>query len=315
MGWFKKLFGNGAVDDTASAPTAPRYTIPTAPGSLDPMDPPPLDMEALAARCHDAIHRQWPDAQTRTILVPEGSDSRVEWTRPNGAQGALLLSKYWHRIHAGETTSSVMASIEAGLARADASEGHKSGPTLDVVLPLFKPRYWQGAVRQQLTATMDAAPATVDLPLVRATSIPGLVITYVEDQPDAMGYVSQAQCDHGDIDLNTLHAHALDNLARIYLPQLVLDGGGGRYVARLDGNYDVSMMLLFDRWRHQLELHGEPMVAVPARNEVLICGDADQAGIEGMAEMALRTVQESPYALTAEVMRWQPGMFEPVAEH
>ena len=315
MGWFKNLFGNGAADDAARAPDAPRYTLPPVPGSLDPLEALPLDMEGLAARCDDAIHQQWPDAQTRTILVPDGPDSRVEWTRPNGAQGALLLSKYLHRLHAGETTSSVIASIEAGLARAEANEGRKSGPALDAVLPMFKPRHWQAAVRQQLTATMDAAPATVELPLVRATSIPGLVLTYVEDQPDAMGYVSQAQCDHGDVDLHTLHAHALDNLARLYLPQLVLDGGGGRYIARLDGNYDVSMMLLFDRWRDQMQLHGEPIVAFPARNEVLICGDADEAGIAEMAQMAIRTVQDSPYALTSEIFRWQSGMLDPVAEH
>lgn len=183
---------------------------------------------------------------------------------------------------------------------------------LDAILPLLKPHGWQEAMRQQLAATPHNTPDESDVPIAHRTHLDAVVISYVDDRGDTMRYISTRQAEAAGLDAQTLHAHALRNLARLYLPRLEIAGTDGRYVVHLDGMYDATMLLVWDQWHDQLQLNGDPVVAIPAANTVMICGDNDAESVERMAIMAVSTARTSPHAITPELLIWHAGLLDPI---
>ncbi len=55
-----------------------------------------------------------------------------------------------------------------------------------------------------------------------------LSVTYVEDKPGAVRYLSAAELEGLDLDISSAHARALANLA-LRIPDLEIRGKGGRF--------------------------------------------------------------------------------------
>jgi hypothetical protein len=104
-------------------------------------------------------------------------------------------------------------------------------------------------------------------------------------------------------------ATVLSGRSSVLQPEIV--GGGSRQAAPLDRNCDASMVLLFERWRGRLQIHGEPVLAVAARDELLICGNDDAESIASLRGMARAISRESAYGLSAELFTWSDGELRP----
>ena len=132
------------------------------------------------------------------------------------------------------------------------------------------------------------------------------MLAYAEVTPSAMNYIPSATMEQLELNAELLHALALNNLEK-RLPQLDLAGGDGRYGVRLDGNYGASMILLFSSWQDRLQIVGDPVIALAARDELLICGSDDAGAVAELQEMVGEITCTSAYALSSQLFVWRDG--------
>ncbi|WP_284455681.1 DUF1444 family protein [Alloalcanivorax xenomutans] len=176
-----------------------------------------------------------------------------------------------------------------------------------VVLPVIKTRAWLDASLEQMRqAFPDATPDQMPF-LIRPLSNDELLITYVEDSGEQMRFVGGEVLEKFGGDREVLHQLALDNLQRQWLPHLQLKGGDGRYFVTLDTNYEASMALLFEHWRERLEVAGEPVLAIPARDRLMICGSEDEESLGKLRRVATDMAAESPYSLSSALFVFRDG--------
>jgi len=273
---------------------------PAAPSAASPAL---LDLPAFAQRFAGELRDAFPDAHIR-IVPGAQNEARIDLTLPGEIQAGLQLGNAYQRyLSEPQALEAVladqMASVREMQQRLSGEEDRDEG----VVLPVIKTREWHETALNQLRASqpgMDAAPFVVE-PLAG-----DLIVTYVLDTPASMSFLSPQQAEQRELRGEALRGHALENLARL-LPELELKGGGGRYAARLDRNYDAGMALLFERWRDRIELRGEPVFAIAARDELMVCGSEDADSLASLREIAQEISRDSPYGLSSGLFVWRDG--------
>ncbi|HEY8336214.1 MAG TPA: DUF1444 family protein [Tardiphaga sp.] len=133
-----------------------------------------------------------------------------------------------------------------------------------------------------------------------------LVIAYVEDSGTRARYL-----DSGDEvgDRRTLRARAIANLKRI-LPKIEMHPTAeGWATITAGGNYEPSLLLVDEMWsRGQIKVDGELVVAVPARDALLVTGSNNRQGLNAMRAMAAK-LANGPYRLTPTLFVYRDGGF------
>lgn len=283
MSLFSKLFGRKPAAPSAS---------------------PVLDLQAFAQRFAGALRDAFPDAHIR-IVPGEQNDARIDLSLPGEIQAGLQLGNAYQRyLSAPEDLEDVIADQLASV-----REMHQRLSSEDelgqagVVLPVIKTREWHDVAMRQLLASQ---PERSEAPFLIEPLAGDLILTYVVDTPASMSFLSPEDAEQRELRGDALRGHALDNLAQ-RLPELELKGGGGRYAARLDRNYDAGMALLFERWRDRIELRGEPVFAIAARDELMVCGSEDDESLASLREIAQEIARSSPYGLSAGLFVWRDG--------
>ena len=72
----------------------------------------------------------------------------------------------------------------------------------------------------------------------------------------------------------------------------------------------ASLLAVPDFWaKGEFNVDGEIVVAIPARDHLLITGSKNAAGLAKMREVAARVVQESPQRLTDTLFVLRDGRF------
>lgn len=268
----------------------------------------PMAVGAFAEHYKKALSRAFPGA---VITLRHGADAAGTSLGIEGAdgfKGSQYLGNAYDRYRSDPDSLEQVIADHIGSAK-DAQRGFASAGQEDwIILPVVKTRGWLEVSLQQLQHLQkpgDAQPFVIE-PLAG-----DLLLTYVKDMPSSMSYLTPRELADMGLDRSALRAHALDNLAR-FLPQQQFQGGHGRYAVRLDRNYDASMVLLFERWRERLQLDGEPVLAIAARDELLICGSRDAESIGSLRAMAQKISRESAYGLSAELFTWRGGALQPL---
>jgi uncharacterized protein YtpQ (UPF0354 family) len=242
-------------------------------------------------------------------MGPTPATTKLGWTTKAGWKTSQFLGHFWAEYRTGVTLDSVLdrlmrSSIVVERATPDVEAGRRS------IMPVIKTIDWHRTSLAQL------AKAGLDLndpqnqPFILRRLAGDLVVTYVQDTGDSMSYVGNADCRKLGLDLDELHAIAMNNLERDALPRLEIRGGEGRYAARLDRNYDASMVLLFERWSDQMDLDGDPVIALAARDELLICGSDDEEATTSLRAMAADIASRAPYALSNALFVWREGRIQ-----
>jgi uncharacterized protein YtpQ (UPF0354 family) len=113
-------------------------------------------------------------------------------------------------------------------------------------------------------------------------------IAYAVDLGDSYSYVTKPVADEAGLDEDALRSIATSTLAEIASEHLVLTGDD-RYRVELPGLDDLaaSLILVLPSILPQLELDGDPVIAIGHRVMLHVCGSNDAAGIEGMRGLAL----------------------------
>lgn len=172
------------------------------------------------------------------------------------------------------------------------------------VVPVIKDRQWIDDTRAQLIKD-------------GATKLPGhkvedfnehLMIVYAEDDPLRTRYLASAE-DVGVAGAE-LRALAIENLKRI-LPKITLESHPDAEFSQLSagGDYDASLLLLDDIWSGgQIKVDGDIVVAIPARNVLLVTGSRSRKGLKAVRAIVAEAMKGS-YRLTDMLFVYRKGKF------
>ncbi len=81
-------------------------------------------------------------------------------------------------------------------------------------------------------------------------------------------------------------------------------------MVRLDGIYDASLVLFLDQWIGRLQLKGLPVLAVAARDELMVCGSEDEAGLAALRATAAHIAGNSAYGLSGRLFACRAGRLQ-----
>jgi uncharacterized protein YtpQ (UPF0354 family) len=134
-----------------------------------------------------------------------------------------------------------------------------------------------------------------------------LVIVYAQDDPNRMRYLT-TQEDFG-LSREALRALAIDNLKRL-LPKIQILVYDEVMLVNAGGDYEASLLLIDEIWTGgQVKVDGDIVVAIPARDVLLVTGSRNRAGLKKMRELTAKAMAQGPYELTDTLFRYRDGRF------
>ena len=192
----------------------------------------------------------------------------------------------------------VVQAIVAALSRSGSGQA-KLDPSR--IVPVIKDRQWlvdlhktlkaRGAEQEHLSDDVNNE----------------LVIVYAEDDPARMRYLTKGE-DIG-VGRQELRALAIANLTRI-LPKIEMHVIGDVMIISAGGDYEPSLLLVDEIWSGgQIKVKGDIVVAVPARDALLVTGSQNRAGLTAVRAMAADIVAKGPYALVDTLFVYRGGRF------
>ncbi|WP_454692094.1 DUF1444 family protein [Achromobacter aloeverae] len=260
----------------------------------------PLDVAAFAKAYASAAQARFPGAEVKIEQAATAAGVKVHWTMPGGMQVNQFLGNAYAAYQ--RAPADIDAIIAAHLDAAPTGEEADPAARRAHILPLVKTTMWLATSLKQLDAAgIEDKAAFITEPLTDE-----LLVAFVEDKPEAMSYVAPGELEALELTPEALMPLALENLRR-QLPALTVEGQNGRYGVRADGNYDASFVFLAQEWRDRVDIDGEPVLALPARDELLVCGSKDGDSVRALRDMAARIMAQSPYGLSAQLFTWQDG--------
>ena len=100
------------------------------------------------------------------------------------------------------------------------------------------------------------------------------------------------------------------NLERI-LPEPEIRNLDGIYQITAGGDHDASLLLLDSLWRpEKIQVNGEIVAAIPARDCLLVTGSADAGGLSKIARVAQEILAQAPYRISSKLFVFRNGAFE-----
>ncbi|UJB20180.1 MULTISPECIES: hypothetical protein [Lysobacter] len=274
----------------------------------------PMDLHAFADRYAALLREAWPHARLAITHGARVADTRIEWSLPDGFKATNFLGNSYQRYldapqRLSEVLSDQLASAQAMQRSFVDGDSDEAGRANAVILPVLKTRGWHEIALQQARSIGAGA----QIPFIVEPLAGDLVLTYVEDTPESMSFLSPTEAERRGLGREALHAQALNNLTK-FLPELQIQGGEGRFVARLDRNYDASMVLLFDRWRERIDVQGDPVFAIAARDEVMVCGSDDAESLASLKDIAAQIEQSSAYNLSRALYVFREDRLQVLAD-
>ena len=252
---------------------------------------------ATRTREQFADHYVWMLAEQAPELTAErvDTDVRLRWS-DGGTMNQFLRNAYAQYL---ADPDSIEPILEAQLAAARATATAQGGLDLDRVLPLIKSTAWLATAIAQVGegATFVTRPLVADL-----------IIVFAQDLPDTIAYVKikdlEGVCDEAE-----LAARAMSNLSR-RVALMKVNGGDGRYRIELDGLFDASLILVVAEWIGSLDLEGDPVFAIPSRDQLMVCGSANAEAVVELAEIAPQIAGSDAYAISGRLLTLRNGVFE-----
>ena len=173
------------------------------------------------------------------------------------------------------------------------------------IVPIIKDRPWLEETRQAILGRgAKEAPE-----YVYEDFSPELVIVYAEDSPKNIRYFRAKDLESAKIDKSELRALACTNLKRL-LPKIERHGTNGLYMITAGGDYEASLLLLDSIWSDgQMEVKGDLVVAIPARDLLLVTGSQDSQGIEKIKGIVKEASTGGAYRLTQKLFVYRNGRF------
>lgn len=239
-----------------------------------------------------------------TYTVTAQRELQVVLTDPDGRETTIFLYNAYNEVRRSPANEDrIIRKNFAGLV-APKDEIRKVDRSR--VVPILKLRAWLAEVR-----TAAQAKGAVGVPEIVSDDFnEQLMIVYAEDNPNTLRYLLPEQLAGLGVKREDLRALAVANLMTL-LPKIDIRTGPLITMVKAGGNYDASLLLLDDFWTSdRIKVDGEIVVAIPARDRLLITGSGNAAGIAQLREQAARTMAESSQRLTDTLFVYRAGRFE-----
>ena len=173
------------------------------------------------------------------------------------------------------------------------------------VVPVVKKRAWLEELASAAQAKGSATPPEV----VYDDLNEQLIVVYAEDTPNTLRYVVPAQLEEIKLKKEDLRALAAANLQAI-LPKIDVRPSPLVTIVKADSNYEACLLAVADFWaQRRFPVDGEVVVAIPARDHLLITGSKNVEGLAKIREVATRVFQESPQRVTDMLFVYRDGRF------
>jgi uncharacterized protein YtpQ (UPF0354 family) len=253
---------------------------------------PPPAFTAVVAR---AIAEALPSAKVTVV-----GDLQLETRLPGGeAISNDLQNAYRRYVGDPEHLDEIVRQRVAGLV--ESVRDSQTKPPLDRtrIVPVLKPIAWAEEIRQQRKTRPDLQPLTEPFNSE-------LIIVYAEDRSASMRFLMMND-DVGD--RSKLHELAVANLHRLLSKIEMREGGSGIFLIQAGGDYEASLLLADSIWSSgQIKVDGEIVVAVPAKDALLVTGSHNRAGIARLRALAPE-IAAGAYGLTATLFVYRGGKF------
>lgn len=170
------------------------------------------------------------------------------------------------------------------------------------IIPVVKNRQWFDHVQRLLKAEGK------ELQYSEGPFTSELIVVYAEDTSKATRFLSSRD-NVGD--RGQLSELALANLIRI-LPKIEMRAAADEtWLISAGGDYESSLLLMDNLWTSgQIKVDGEIIVAVPAKDALLVTGSRNTAGIARLRKFAADVVGGA-YGLTKTLFVYRDGKFVP----
>ena len=225
-------------------------------------------------------------------------------TNAKGKESTMFLDNaYAEYVHDPQALSAIVRKYGAGLA-----EFPGEGVSIDRsrIVPIVKDRKWLAEIRQSLTARGAKQPPENVFDELNDE----LIVVYAEDSPRSIRYLTPKNLSDIGIARGELRGLAVENLKRL-IPKIEVRPGPLFSMVKADGNYEASLLLFDDLWSNaQIKVDGDFVVAIPARDVLLVTGSRNPAGIVKLRELAAQIVRESSYHLTDQLFVYRKGSFQ-----
>jgi uncharacterized protein YtpQ (UPF0354 family) len=259
-----------------------------------------------AARADKLGPRAFTDqfAQALTAAMPSTTvtvkdDLELRLSDPTGLQRTILLANPYKDYSLDPTRfNDIVRSFVAAMSRSQSAPAAAKVDRSRIV-PVIKDRPWLVGLQNSLRAQG-----------VEPVSDPfnsELIIVYAEDDPARMRYLTTGE-DIG-VSRQELRALAVENLKRV-LPKIEMRVIGDVAIISAGGDYEASLLLIDDIWSGgQIKVNGDIVVAIPARDVLLVTGSRSRTGLKAVREMAAATVSKGPYELIDTLFVYRDGRF------
>ncbi|RRD43215.1 hypothetical protein EII18_03480 [Comamonadaceae bacterium OH3737_COT-264] len=277
MSWFKKMIQPAAASAEPTLLDWRTFTERCA--------------QACQAKLARAVHVRWADDCQRTLVCFALEDGTQVGISPQGA-----FAQYQQ---APERLEVLLAAIPAQVERLD----YHRTPSTERIFPVIRNLHalWPDG----------QSPQGQDGPIVFPLA-GDLALTFVLDQPDALALLHRSQCAQWDqwgladedavcqLALENFSAYAsADDRTRLH----PYEDAPGLFYFELDQVYESSLILflrdILDAY--QPALQGPPVLAVPARHVLLLCGAQDAHALAAMQQRVRTVCAHFPYPISAQL--------------
>lgn len=258
-----------------------------------------LGAEMLTPRAFTEEFARAVKAALPSATVAAVGDLELAISEPDGRQRSLLLENPYRDYSSNpQRLDHLIRSFVAALTRSGSGAG-KFDPAR--LIPVIKDRQWLDDERRGFKARGIEQDHVVE------PFNDELFIVYVEDDPTRMRYIMSGE--NIGVARDRMRALAIENLKRI-LPKIELQTEGDVAVLSAGGDYDASLLLIDEIGSGgQIKMNGDIVVAVPARDVLLVTGSRSRAGVKKVRELAAKLAAEGPHRLTATLFVYRNGKF------
>lgn len=258
-----------------------------------------LSPDAFAGEYLVALQGALPGAEVKYL-----GDMELKVTRPDGADYLLFLNNaYATYLQAPDEKSAIIAGYVASTVETHGDSNHRIDPAR--IVPVVKDRAWlveaQRVVRE--TGGEESPPNAYEV------LNDELIVLYAEDTPTNIRYLTRGDLTELNLQDASLKGRSVQNLMAL-LPPIELYGGDGVYMIAAGGTYEASLLLADSIWDSgQIEVRGDYVVAIPARDVLLITGSDDPDNIAKLRGMVAAVIADTPYRLTDVLFVYRNGVF------
>jgi len=248
----------------------------------------------FTARFAEALQAAPPSVKVSIVR-----DLQLDIRRGDGTSAIVSLVNNYRDYSADpKWFDEVVKAYAAALAKPAGKQAAKLDRTR--IVPVIKDRPWlaelQGQFRQQ-----DASQQPVFEDFNNE-----LVVVYAEDTSDRTRYLSSSE--NLGVERSKLRALSVDNLMRI-MPRIDLRQGDDGLAMMTHADYGASLLLVDSIWSgDQVKVDGDIVVAVPAKDVILITGSRNRKGLKATRTAAPKLAKGS-YGITDTLFVYRKGRF------